>query len=396
MPGLQDALEALSKLASDLAVRRGKGDDLEEYLEYAGSFYDVYGYLPIVYPIHARNFTYYKILSKAPDDARTLVELASEHLDAELNPLNPMNVAAAIVYWSLRLCVERTRPGSALGEASFRIGTLKVGLNAYCDAMARIPLVTLVLASNYYYSYALNFYLEALSEFASKSATFKECRYKGPFRDPDDVALVSRECPESYEGFRRELTSRVGTGLRALLASLYLIKWIYDPLEVLGLLEPRLIRGGGLRSNYPVQPTYLGRLLSEALEVWMHSLVDDRALRAFGLAVLEYFRLVENFLEEPRRLEGSVRKWENLYVSEPIREWVNALKVIIEESEALKAVNPLRLGEAVEDLVSVAINERAHALIAGYTSRPQLASLYTKLSNVDMRDLVFNRILRIK
>ena len=393
-------VEVLKDVVSRLA-RRGGGSP-EKYLDSTSILYTSYAYLPIIYPLHAKNFTFYKVYSNMPPHLVDAVSDVISELGLDMDSRDPMAASVTIVYSSVRLCVESTRPGAVVSDLDFSIGGLRSGLRGFCEALSKAHLIILVLASHFYISYAPNLYVELLSDYASRNEAFREC--KGiSIKSINDIVDVRSRCPRAYEGFRRTLTSRVITGLRALLGSLYMVKWVYEPMEVLGLRPPTFLPGaapgegrGGIARLYPAQPTYLGRLVSEALEVWMHSLIDDKTLQAFGRAVAEYFLLLKAFRDGIADLAGRERKWSNIYSFEPLAEWRSRLEELVKQYSGLETISPIRMGEVVDDLISYVLNEKAHQEAALYAGLVDVARRFTYFNDIDLQDLISSRIIRVR
>lgn len=387
-------LENLASIINSLS-KRGSGS-LEEYLGNIGYVYSRYGYMPIVYPIFAKNFSYHKEVVKGRKEAEYIVDALSKELGVEVDYSNPFDQAAAVLYWSMRLCIDMTRPGSELGNVDVSIGTARVRFDGFCDIMSKAQLSVLLMAGSEYATYASKFYMQALSDFVRKSSISKECEYKQIPETIDVLRELDARCPGVVEGFRRELTSRIITGMRGLLASLYLVKWVYNPLDIIVLERHEfMVAKGGVRSSYAAQPNYLGRLVSEALEVWMNSLVDLKTLNAFGKVILEYYRLLSMIQEEPNILESSTRKYENLYESRPVAEWLHRVKRLIQDNDSLSIVNPLRLGEVVDDIVMAVLNEKAHSIAAEYSDNPEVSAYFTRFEKINIKDLIFNKKMSI-
>ena len=405
---LDEIAASLSKIVSTLCVRKSisssrKDVALANYIRSIARLYEEHAYLPQVYPAFAVNYNYYppQVYSRLSNSLERLHDALGEFVRGDIDPKSPLGLIQLILTGTAVLCVEASHGYTP--EVEFRVGGICVSVFGYCSLMRHAHRSTLMLASNTFMDYALAFMAEALSNFVSRTGS-EVCR------DCQDEARLAKSlkglwrfrntCPTCYEAFRRELTSRIMTAYRGYLASLYGVKWMYNSgallgyeLEGIALPLPSTGRGGrGVRANYSVIPTYLGRLIAQAIEVWSGRIPDYDAFRGLSQAIQEYVRLFSLFRSEASRI-GEEGKAVSIYRLNSVSEWHNNTQKIIQEIPALSLVVPTGLGEVVDDLVNYAVNERIHAITAANYA-PEVREAFQWFSSVDFEVLLSNRVLR--
>lgn len=399
----------LSNIVNTLSVRRNlkgnrKDEYLAEYIRNIASLYDEHGYLPQVYPAFAVNFKYYsmKVFDKLSVNTMKLRDSLGDLIKDEVNPKSPTGLIQLTLTASALLCVEASQ--GHIPETKFRIGRINVSTRGYCSLMRHAHRSTLMLASYTFMDYALTFMAEAISNFISKTGV-KECKgCLGMTRSIGSLRGLWNfrdECPKCNEAFRRELTSRTMTAYRGFLASLFGVKWMYNSKMLLGydlegvaipLDRSDRIGGRGVRANYSAIPTYLGRLIAQAIEVWTGRVPDYGAFRGFSSIVGEYLRLFDSFRNEASKVEEKSIS-SSVYRLRSVSEWHSSVRRITQEIPLLSLVVPTGLGEVVDDLVNYAVNERVHAITASYYA-PEVRDSFIWFNSIDYDALLTNRILR--
>jgi len=398
--------ENLSVVVSNLCHRRNissrrKEAAYKEYLENIAKLYVDYAYLPQVYPVFAINFNYHspKSFNRIYSNLENIYNILSDII-GDISPKTPEGIITLTVVGTIVLCVEASRGYTP--DAEFEIGSAKVGVSGYCSLMRHAHRSSLILASNKFMDYALEFVVEALSNFINKTK-IESCRKCSNFTLTRSLKGISRfrsSCPDCYEGFRRELTSRILTSFRGLLFSLYGLKWMYNSEHLLGNelegvvlpVERKGRGGGGLRNNYAVVPTYLGRLIAQAIEVWSGRIPDYEAFRGVARVVKEYVDVYEEFRREARRINKGITPV-SIYMSESVSKWHASVVRTIQELPILSLVVHTGLGEISDDLVNFAVNERVHSIAASFYS-PLVYSSFQWFSALDFESLLVNRVLR--
>jgi hypothetical protein len=403
---VREGVGAATSMFSRLALRKDAkptSESLIRFLAGTGRLYATMGYLPQVSPGHARNFTYWQVLAEPSEEAIVLVRAASAMLGRDdLDSRNPGDVAGSILFWIVYACATAYTGGGVEAEwFEVSIGRRSVRLNALCTILGPGLRMFLTAAEHKYLYYTSDFLLSVLIDFlkSTKTSLCSGCgEWQLRLRSLRDVMEFNEECPRCWEAFRRESTSRISPGLRAALLSLYLYKWIYNPTEILQVTTPALldVRPRGPRAVYPLTPTYLGRLVSEAIETWRFILVGEDDLNILGNIIIEYFRLFPKVREEAGKiLKGSGgRLWANLYRDlESIRNFIEMLEEAQEASPALRRIGAVRTGEIVDDIVGFILNEAVYRIVA-HSIDPGLAVFFRYFEGADLESLIYKRILR--
>lgn len=406
---LDKIASSLSEIVSTLCVRRSisssrKDYALKNYVHSIAHLYERHAYLPQVYPAFAVNYNYYarEVYNSLSGSLSSLYEALGDLIREDLELDNPLRLIQLTLTGTVVLCVEVSQGYAPSVE--FNIGGIKVSVYGYCSLMRHAHRSILMLASNTFMDYALAFMLEALSSFIDKteSSACQGCRDK--IRQMGSLKGLWRfrnTCPECYEAFRRELTSRIMTAYRGYLASLYSVKWMYNSgalfgYELDGITLPLATgRGGrGVRANYSVLPTYLGRLIAQAIEVWSGRITDYDAFKGLFQVIREYLKIYTSFRREANRIK-EIGKAVNIYRLNSVSEWHNNVHEIIQETPTLSLVIPTGLGEIVDDLVNYAVNEHVHKITAGYYA-PEAKESFRWFNYIDFETLLTNRILRAR
>ena len=403
---LGEVAEHLSKIVGTLCVRRStrsteKEEILAEYIRSMVSLYGEHAYLPQVYPAFAVNFSYH--LSRVRRELAVSLErlhsalqevLQAQGIISRVEPETPQGFIVLTLVASALLCVETARGYKP--EARFRVGGVTVGIAGYCSIMRHAHRTSLILGSHNFADYALEFMNEALHDFVAKtkSRECSKCKSKaGPIGSLRSLWAFRVECPECYEVFRRELTSRVLTAYRGYLASLYAFRWIYSSSVLYGNELKGVVTPGprGVRANYPAVATYLGWLIAQTIEVWSGRIPDYSAFESLAQVIDKYLGLYTSFRAEASRFQDG--RVESVYRLDSVSRWHANVQSIIRNNPALSLVVPTGLGEVVDDLVNYAVNERVHA-ISSANYAPEAWEVFQWFSTVDLESLITKRILR--
>jgi hypothetical protein len=403
---VREGVGAAASMFSRLALRKNTkptSESLAKFLASAGRLYAATGYLPQASPGHAKNFTYWQVLGEPGEESAALVRSASTVLGrSDLDQSDPGDVAGTMLFWMVYGCTTAyTGGGVEAGGFRVSVGRRSVGLDAICTILGPGLHMFLTIAEHKYLYYTSDFLLSILADFlkSTKTSLCSGCEdWRSRLRSIRDIMEFNERCPRCWEAFRRELTSRISPGLRAALLSLYLYKWIYNPTEILQGTTPALLdtRPRGPRAVYPLTPTYLGRLVSEAIETWRFIMVGEDDLKALGNIIIDYFRLFPRVREEAGKiLKGSGgRLWANLYRDlESISVFIEKLEEAQEASLALKRIGAVRTGEIVDDVVGYIINEAAYRVVARSID-PGLAAFFRYFEGINLESLIYKRILR--
>jgi len=400
---LPEMADALSSIVSVLCKRRNiarerKTSVLRDYLRLASNMYEEYSYLPQAPPTFASNYTYAKAFSHGELKPK-LEKLASilSDLAPDAEPNNPYGALQLIVTGTVALCVEYPRSG--IPEATFKIGSVSVGVEGYCSLMGHAHISSLIVAAHEYIYYALSFIEEALSSFVNttKVTACKDCEEQArKATGLEGIRRFQAECGECYERFRRELTSRSLPAFRGFLLGLYGLKWFYSANQALGYETRGLIipfaGKGGVRHNYSVIPTLLGRVIAHSIETWSGRIPDYSLLEAISRVTGLYLKLFDQFRVEARSISRNATR-ESVYTMNSVLEWLSSIRKILEEEPPLVMVAPADLGSVVDDLINYVINERIH-WYASISLAPEAAEAFTWFQDLDIEALVIDRIVR--
>ena len=393
--GLAEAVGVLAKRRS--VTHSSKDESYRKYLVEVSRHYEALGYLPQIYPAFAINYTYY-LPSKARkvSEALARVKEALGELAGDVDPRRPPDWAKLTTVGSVVLCMEASRGRHA--SAVFTIGNLRTGVAGYCSLIQHAHRSSLLVAANYYIYSALPFVLESLRDYVDRTRAracdgcSRQARNAGGIRGLWRFQLA---CPECYEAYRRELTSRTFSGYRALLGTILGVKWVYNALHIIGEdLDGVITPAQGVRRNYPVMPTYLGRLLGNAVEAWSGRIPDAGGVRGLAEAVSWYIELYQKFRVEALDIASRGRV-QSMYTLRCVTDFLAKVRDAIREHPALALVVPLGTVDIVDDLVNYVVNERIHRTAAEYYA-PETRDSFRWFEQIDIETLVIARTVRGK
>lgn len=252
---------------------------------------------------------------------------------------NPFDLVRTLLDSSLEACIGITALfkdsfSSAVNKLETSIGT--ISLAGYCDALRGVSELSATQFQHHYL-----FHLERTVE-----DLYQRFSKKGQKLDVRRILGLDKE---ELEKFRVYVTSKFQPSVKAFLSQAILLKYHWPIASFLERMDGR--QYVGFQGKKPLEPTYLGRILSELIDALQHMYYDETVLVAFDKIVNYYFSVFRGFSESVKNLE------EVGYIEHhpALNRMYTGLEGILDDvtpqaSAYLKRRGMVRLGEVKQDV----------------------------------------------